>query len=123
MPDKPADAEKQFKALKNSFSHLNRLRIQVEEAQEQHTRLLQEFLEAAQRNPSDWEFKIIQKKRTIAEGLLNEQAKEIFGALGDLIAGATPHPPPPETPCLPRAGCVNTGRLGDRCFYLCHKVA
>jgi hypothetical protein len=100
MPDEPADAKKQFEALKNSLH------------------LLQEFLEAAQRNPSDWEYKIVKEKRTIAEGPLNKQAQEIFGALGGLLLG------PPGPPCPERTGCVAIGRDREgQCRYICKKPA
>jgi len=112
MTDKLGDAQKQLEALKNSSSHLNRLRVQVEQAQGQHVRLLQEFLEAAERNPSQWEFKIVQKKRTIAEGAFNKQAQGILGALGGLMGRI---PPGEGAGCPERVGCANIGQFGDTC--------
>jgi hypothetical protein len=109
MKDKLGEATKQLDALKNSSSQLNHLRIQVEQAQEQHAHLLQEFLEVAERNPSSWEFKIIQHKKTIAVGPFNKQAQEILGALGGLMARI---PLGGGAGCPERAGCTNIGQLG-----------
>jgi len=120
MTRKLGDAKKQLEALKKSSSRLNHLRIQVEQAQKQHADLLQGVLQAAERNPSQWEFKIIQQKRMIAEGPLNKQAQEILGVLGGLMARI---PPGEGAGCPEKLGCANIGQLGDTCFYLCLKVA
>ena len=119
MRDKTDDAKKEFEALKKSSGKLNDLRIQIEQAQEQHAHLLQDFLQAAERNPSHWEFKIIQQKRTIAEIPLNKQAQKIFAVVGGLLARIRPGE---GAGCPEKTGCTNIGQLGDLCFYLCHSV-
>ena len=120
MRDKLGDAKTEFDAIKKSSGQLNGLRIQIEQVQEQHVRLLQEFLQTAERNPSQWEFKIIRGKRTIAAIPFNKQAQETFaavnGSFGRIPRGA-------GAGCPDKAGCANIWRLGDLCFYLCHTVA
>jgi hypothetical protein len=120
MRDKLDDAKKEFEALKKSSGQLNDLRIQIEQAQEQHARLIQQFLQSAERNPSHWEFKIIQGKRTVAEIPFNKQAQEIFAAVNSSFARIRPGE---GAGCPDRTSCTNIGQFGDLCFYLCHTVA
>lgn len=119
MTAKLSDAERQFEALRNSVSQLNHLRIQVEQTQKQNVNLLKEFLAGVEGNPSQWEFKIIQKQRTIIEGPLNKQANEILRAMVDSMARIRPGEGPG---CPERTGCAIIGQFGDTCFYLCQTV-
>ena len=114
----PAE-RKQFEALKNSSNHLNNLKIQLKQAQERHANLLRQVLATAGKNPSQWEFKIIEQKETIAKGPLNKQSQAILAA----VAGSVALIPPGEgAGCPERVGCANIGQLGDKCFYLCQTV-
>ena len=116
MAAKLTDAEKQLERFRTSASQLNRLKNQVEEAQKRTTSLLNKFLDAVKSNPSQWEFKISQKNKTVAEGLLNKQAHDILRA----VVGLTGNIPPGEgAGCPDRTGCVVIGQFGNKCFYLC----
>ena len=119
MTDKPGGAQQQFEALTNSANHLRQLRTQLEQAQQQHTLLLNEILDAVTENPSQLAFGIVYQKKTIAEGPLNKQTLEMLRA----VAAAMGHIPPGEgAGCPDRVGCANIGQLGNRCFYLCKTV-
>ena len=117
MTDNSSGAKAPFEALTNSARHLSQLRIQVEQAQEQHTRLLREFLGAIECDSSQWEFEIIQQGKTIAKGPLNKQAQAILEALG---ASAARPGPGEGAGCPEKTGCTNIGQFGNKCFYLCH---
>jgi hypothetical protein len=118
MTDKPT-GEQQLEALTKSANNLRQLRIQLEQAQQQHVFLLNEILDVVAENPSQLAFGIVHQKKTIAEGPLNKQTLEMLRAL----AAAMGHIPPGEgVGCLDRVGCANIGQLGNRCFYLCKTV-
>jgi hypothetical protein len=108
-------ADKRFEALKSSASQLAQVEQQLKRAQEQHARALEEFLEAAAGSPSQWSFTIKEHDKTIAQGPLSGEARSMFLALRSSFAGAFE--------CPPKEGCVNTGSIGYKCFYLCKTVA
>jgi hypothetical protein len=114
-----SEAGKQFEALQKSVSGLNNLRSQMEQAQKLHTNLVKEFLEAVERaEPSQWDFKIVEKNKIVSEGPLNKQTLEIFTAIlsGAAIAGVG------DPVCIEHAGCAVVGQHGTNCIYLCKTV-
>ena len=112
MTDKLDGAEKHFEALTKAADD-------VEKSRKRHAHLLTAFLEAVEKNPSGWQFEIVQHGRTVAEGPLNKQVQAIFGALGHSLQGIRPGE---GAGCPEKVGCTNIGQLGDICFYLCKKA-
>ena len=111
-----SEGGKQFEALQKSMSGLNNLRSQMEQAQKLHTNVVKEFLETVARaEPSQWDFKIVEKNKIVSEGSLNKQTLEIFTAILSraAIAGGV------DPVCIEHAGCAVVGQHGTNCIYLC----
>jgi hypothetical protein len=118
-PNRSDDTTRQMETLSNSSRHLQELRAQSEEAQEKHARLLEEFLNAVDRNPSQWSLRILQDGKPIGESPWTPPIHEL------LLAAASSRGPSPGggAGCPDRVGCANTGQLGNKCFYICKTVA
>lgn len=118
MTDQPGAAQAQLEALTKSAHHLSQLKMQLDQAQKQHALLLNQALDAAERDPSHAAFGIVRNNKTVAEGPLSKPMIEMLRA----IAGGGLIPPGEGAGCPDKVGCANIGQLGNTCFYLCKTV-
>jgi hypothetical protein len=119
MADQTGDANKLLEALTTSANRLHQLRTQVEQAEKEHASLLTKFLDAAQGNPAQLQFAVVQQGKTIAGGPLSKETIGIFRAIG---GSASRIPPGEGAGCPDKAGCANVGQPGNTCFYICKTI-
>lgn len=119
MQDRADDATRQLEALNNSSRHVQELKSQCEEAQERHTRQLGQFLDAVDRNPSQWSLRVVQDGKTASESPWTPPIHDVLLA-ASLSRGGSPGG---GAGCPDRVGCANVGQFGNKCFYVCKTVA
>lgn len=108
MTDQPGAAQAQLEALTKSAHHLSQLKMQLDQAQKQHALLLNQALDAAERDPSHAAFGIVRNNKTVAEGPLSKPMIEMLRA----IAGGGSYRLAKAPAVRTKSGAPTSGSLG-----------